>query len=77
MVLHPPAPAKVRSLAHVAGEKAHLAYFGLVFIEGHGWYAIAAGVCLSLGLVWEFAGIAGIVGAAVGVASAAAIDEGV
>lgn len=42
-----------RSTAIAAGERAHLVYFAAVLVEGHGFYALAAGGCLFLGVAAE------------------------
>lgn len=42
------------------GERAHLLYFALVFVESHGFYGWAAALCLTLGLLGEIYGGAGV-----------------
>jgi hypothetical protein len=38
------------------GERAHLVYFGLVFLSSNGSYAWAAGGCLTLGVLAQMLG---------------------
>ena len=66
-----------QGLVHKVAERAHLVYFGAVFVEGHGWYAMSAGVCLLLGVAYEAAGLAGVFGAVVlaGAAGAELAEE--
>lgn len=37
--------------SHTSRNAAHLVYFGAVFVEGHGVYALAGGVLLLIGVV--------------------------